>query len=132
MSARALNTSVEWDDLLGAYRTDVQEIALAARRLIFAAIPNIEETVDAKAKVVGYGFGRGYADMICTIILSKTGVKLGLVGGAKLPDPERLLKGAGRVHRYLPLAQASELSKPATRALLASGVTAWKKKSGTR
>src|SRR5688500_17579680 len=123
---------MEWDDLLGAYGTDVQEIALAARRLIVAAIPNTVETVDAKAKVVGYGFGKGYADMICTIILSKSGVKLGLVGGARLPDPEQLLEGTGRVHRYVKLAQASDLSKPAVKALLASGVAVWQKKSGER
>ena len=128
MPARPLNTSVEWDDLLDAYGTDVQQIALATRRLIFATMPNIVESVDTKAKVVGYGFGKGYTDMICTIILSKTGVKLGLVGGAKLPDPQHLLEGTGKVHRYVPLTQESDVSRPAVKALIASGVAAWKKR----
>ena len=127
---RTSNTSPEWGQLLGAYPRDVQAIALHARRLIFAEIPNIVEMVDAKAKVVGYGFGTGYADMICTIILSKTGVKLGVVGGANLPDPERLLEGSGKVHRYIKFAKASDVSKPAVRSVLASSVAVWRKRSG--
>ena len=126
---RTSTTSPEWDQLLGKYPSGVQEIALNARRMIFANLPNIVETVDSKANVVGYGFGTGYADMICTIILSKTGVKLGLVGGASLPDPERLLEGSGKVHRYVTFAKPADVSKAGVKSLLASGVAVWKKKS---
>ena len=130
---RTSKTSPEWDQLLEAYPAGVREIALKARQLICAKVPNVVETVDAKARVIGYGFEPGYNGLICTLILSKTGVKLGLVGGASLPDPKRLLEGSGKVHRYIPLATPGDVSKPGVKALLASGITVWKKekKSGS-
>jgi hypothetical protein len=85
--------------------------------------------VDASARVIGYGFGAGYADLICTIILSKGGVKLGIVGSAELPDPNNLLEGAGKRHRYVPLAKPSDLGKPGLKSLLEARVAAWKKKT---
>ena len=120
-------TPPEWEQLLGGYPDGVQDIALKARQLIVTKIPNVVETVDTKAKVIGYGFAPGYAGLICTIILSKTGVKLGLVGGASLPDPKRLLEGSGKVHRYIAFAKPADVSKPGVKSLLASGIAEWKK-----
>ena len=103
-------SSIEWDNLLAKYPNDVQEITTETRRVIFAALPKAAEQVGSKANVVGYGFGAGYSNLICTIIMSKSGVKLGLVGGASLPDPKKLLTGTGKVHRYV------QLTAPPTRA----------------
>ena len=89
-----------------------------------------QEIVDNPARVVGYGFGAGYKDMICTIILSKSGVKLGIVGSAAFPDPNGLLEGTGKRHRYVSLANPSDLKKPGIKSLLKTGLTAWKKRSG--
>ncbi len=74
--------------------------------------------------MVGYGFGTGYKDMICTIILSKTGVKLGIVNGASLADPKGLLEGAGKRHKYVAFSATSDLRKPGIVALLASAAKA--------
>lgn len=105
------NSNKELDDLLSAYPANVQEVALGARKLILAAAPDANEMVDAPARVIGYGHGDGYKGMICTIILSKQGVKLGFVGGASLPDPNGLLEGAGKKHRYVVLDAAADLEK---------------------
>ena len=101
----------ELDDLLSAYPENVQEVALGIRELILAAVPDANEMVDAPARVVGYGHGDGYKGMICTIILSKQGVKLGIVGGASLPDPNGLMEGAGKKHRYVVLNAPADLKK---------------------
>ena len=118
----------ELDELLDAYPTEVKELAREARRVILAAIPGIEEMVDATDKVLGYGFGPGYADLICTIILSKSGVKLGIVGSVAMPDPDGLLKGKGKRHRYVPCTTRADLAHPGVKRLLRAGVLAWKKK----
>ena len=55
---------------------------------------------------------------MATIILSKKGVKLGLVGGAKLPDPDKLLAGTGKVHRCIAFTELSQVGRPAVKALL--------------
>ena len=128
---RNSQTTPDWEQLLDAYPSGVQEIALKARQLIFSNIPTVVETVDKKARVIGYSLGKGYAGLICTIILSKTGVKLGLVGGASLPDPERLLEGSGKVHRYVRLAKPTDVAKPGVKSLLAGGVAAWKRDAGS-
>ena len=89
--------------------------------------------VDQADRVLGYGFGPTYKDLICTIILSKGEVKLGIVGSATLPDPNGLLEGTGKRHRYVVIAEPSDLKKPGLKSLLKAAVTAWKqKKIGVR
>src|SRR6185369_7579026 len=101
----------EFNDLLSQYPANVQEVAHGLRELIKKAAPAVNEMVDAPARVIGYGHGDGYRGMICTIILSKMEVKLGIVGGASMPDPNGLLEGAGKKHRYVVLNEAADLKK---------------------
>ena len=101
----------EFYDLLSRYPANVQEVAHGLRELIRKAAPGVNEMVDAPARVIGYGHGDGYKGMVCTIILSKKEVKLGIVGGASLPDPNGLLEGAGKKHRYVVLTEAADLKK---------------------
>ena len=54
--------------------------------LVLSALPQVEETIDPSAGVIGYGYGPGYKGLICTLILSQAGVKLGVTDGATLPD----------------------------------------------
>lgn len=121
------STNGELSGLLKTYPADVQEIALEARQMINETIPDLHEMVDRPARVIGYGFGAGYKNMVCTIILSKSGVKLGIVGSADLPDPNGLLEGTGKRHRYVVLAKPADVRKPGLKALLKARVAAWKK-----
>src|SRR5262245_1373266 len=100
--------------------------------MIRSTLPDTPEIVDRKDRVIGYGFGSGYNDMICTIILSKTGVKLGIVRGAELPDPRGLLEGTGKVHRYVAFARAADVRKPGVKPLLKAAVAAWKRRQDKR
>jgi hypothetical protein len=50
--------------------------------------------------------------------LSKKGIKLGLVGGATLPDPRGLLEGSGKVHRYVQLSKPADLKKVGLKTLV--------------
>ena len=68
-------------DLLAKYPDDVQKLALQTRQFILQAVRQAVESVDPSAPVIGYGYGPGYKDTVCTMILSKSGVKLGLAGG---------------------------------------------------
>lgn len=88
--------------------------------------------VDAQDKVLGYGFGPGDADLICTIILSNRGVKLGIVGGATLPDPDGLLEGSGKRHRYVACTKPSDITRPGVSTLLECAVAVWKNKTAAR
>jgi hypothetical protein len=115
---------------LFAARPDlVKTLAIAARQLLLASLPGAVEIPDAKASVVGYGFGSGYNDMVATLILSKTAVKIGLVQGASLPDPNSLLEGSGKVHRYIVVTTQEQLRRPEIRQLIEAGVSASRQRS---
>jgi len=112
------------------YGPQTQALIAAARAALLAAFPNAEETVDLQARVLGYGYGPGYKGIIATLILSKTGVKIGIPYGAALPDPEGLLTGAGRVHRHIAITSATQLRAPATKATLKAALCAWRTRLG--
>jgi hypothetical protein len=56
-------------------------------------------------------------------------VKLGIVRGTDLPDPKRLMAGAGKVHRHVQLYSADDTKKPGLRQLLKAALTAWRKRA---
>lgn len=101
------------------YGPDVQALAFVARRTLTDLLPGATEIVDSAAAVVSYGYGTGYKGMICTLILSKAGVKLGIVNGAKLSDPDNVLEERGKAHKYIPLRTAEDLTRPAVHRLIA-------------
>ena len=113
-------------DFLAEYPPAVSDVALELRRTILATIPDADETVDRPGRIVGYGYSPAYADLICVIIPSKTGVKLGMARGAKLADPDGLLEGRGKTHRYVVMTQPSDAKRRAVKQLLKAGVAAWK------
>ena len=81
----------------------MRETALAARRLLEDTLPGIAEAGDESARLLGYSYGPGYKGVICTLIMSQSGVKLGIFRGSELPDPKHLMSGAGKVHRHVQL-----------------------------
>ena len=112
------------ESLIEPYPADVQQLARAARALILKVLPDTEETVDGTAAVVGYGYGTGYKGAVCTLLLSKGGVKIGVVYGAALPDPGHLLSGSGKVHRFVQLQSPTDLRSASLLTLLKAARTA--------
>jgi len=86
---------------LSQYDDTIMERALVLRELIFQKLPDITEQRDEPAKMIGYCYGQKYADLICTLIPSKKGLKLGFNRGTELPDPDKLLEGGGKISRYV-------------------------------
>ena len=117
------------EDVLGSFPSDVQDLAREARRLLLKVLPQAVETVDPTAAVLSYGYGAGYRGMICTVLLSKSGVKVGFVGGAELPDPHKLLEGSGKKHKYIQLHAASDLERPGVNQLIEAAYAAWKQRN---
>jgi hypothetical protein len=120
-------TSIE--TFLKAYPPEVQEIALAARKLLVEVLPGAAETLDESAKVVGYGYGPGYRGVVCTLILSRKGVKLGIAHGSELDDPKQLMKGSGKVHRHVELRTIADLKQSGLKPLLKAALAAWKQRT---
>lgn len=106
------------DEFFAGYPPIVSGLATSLRRIIRSAVRDAAETLDEPGRVVGYSVGSGYSGLVCTIIPSKTGVKLGIVRGAELPDPRQLLEGTGKRHRYVQFTQPSDLDRAGIEELL--------------
>jgi hypothetical protein len=117
------------DRFLAAYPEPVRETASAARHFLAGKLPRAEESVDESSRLIAYKYGPGYKGMVCTLILSQTGVKLGIVRGAELADPKHLLTGSGKVHRHVQLRAATDLGRPGLAQLLEDALGAWRKRN---
>ena len=121
-ATRTLQTIVE------PYSREVQAVAAGARQLICDVLPGVKERIDPKQAIVAYGYGPGYKGMVCTLLLSKSGVKLGVVRGSELADPRGLLEGSGKVHRYVQLHAPADLRKAGLRPLIKAAYVAWQER----
>jgi hypothetical protein len=89
------------EDFLLNYDEEIIARALNLRKLLFSLLPGVTEQVDLPAKMIAYCYGQKYSEMICVIIPSKKGLKLGFSRGTELSDPKKILKGEGKKSRYL-------------------------------
>ncbi len=104
-------------DVLAIFSPEVRDLALAARTFVLETIPNIAETVDVRASIIGYGYSPRHADQVCMLMPPKVGVNLGVAYAMQLPDPKKL-EGTGKLHRHVKLKSKSDLETAALRTLL--------------
>jgi hypothetical protein len=119
-------------DFLSAYNEPVPGRALKVRELILATLPGIIEQLDLPAKMIAYCYGQKYAELVCTLIPSQKGLKLGFNQGTRLPDPAGLLEGAGKISRYVVIKSDGQAADPALRNLLLAALVAYKERVGTK
>jgi len=118
----------EVKELLAELTPEVRAVALSVRKLVRTALPRCQEIPDKGARVIGYGYGPGYRDMVAALILSRGGVKLGLVRGSELSDPKHLLAGSGKVHRHIAFTDLDQVGRPGVKVLLKAAYAAWKER----
>ena len=106
------------DGLLLQYPAPVRELVSEARTILRKWLPGAEETVDSSARMLAYAYGPGYRGLVCTLLLSQSGVKLGLNKGADLKDPQGLLRGSGKVHRHVQLRNPNDLKQTGLKSLV--------------
>ena len=118
------------DELLLKYDKSVSSLGLHLREFLLAQLEGCIEMPDQAANIIGYGYGTGYIDLVCTIIPSKKGIKLGFNRGSELPDPGKLLTGSGKVHRYVEIKSENDIRSTAIKELIREAVKAWKIRKG--
>lgn len=90
------------------YPDQIRERIVHYHDLILQLYPEMQVTLDRPARMLAYGYGPRYKDFICSLILSQKGLKLGLNEGSKLPDPNGLLEGSGKLHKHLVLQKETD------------------------
>ena len=116
------------DEFLSGYTKEVLVNGLKLREVLLKHLPGIIEQVDTPAKMIAYCYGQKYADMICTIIPSKKGIKLGFYKGVDLPDPNNLLQGTGKISRHVEIRSGELIRSSALKKLIESALAAYKKR----
>jgi len=114
------------DAFLSQYDEQVFGKALKLRQIIFANLPDIIEQIDIPAKMIAYCYGQKYSELICVIIPSKKGLKLGFNRGTELPDPNNLLEGTGTISRYVVIKSDDQIKSKALNKLLENALIAYK------
>jgi hypothetical protein len=117
-------------DFLAPYAPEIRSLALKVRALVLDLLPDVQEQIDAPAKIIGYGFGPKYEDTICVIMPAKGWITLGFYRATELPDPDGLLQGTGKIHRHAKLKAEEDIDSPALRALLDAALDAYRRRSG--
>lgn len=103
----------------------ISGLALRLRDLLLNELPSVTEQPDETAGIVGYSYDSGYKGLICTIMPSKSGLKLGFYRGSELPDPAHLLTGSGKVHKYVEITSDADIGSQHLKNLLHAAVEAW-------
>ncbi|MEP6701334.1 MAG: DUF1801 domain-containing protein [Bacteroidota bacterium] len=116
------------EDILSKFDEKIVALALMLRAYILKELKNILELPDNSANIIGYGYGTGYNDMICGILLSRKAVKLSFYKGSELSDPGQLLTGTGKVHRFVEIKSEADIKNPVLKKLLETALAAYKKR----
>lgn len=124
-----MTTNNDIDGFLLKYSEQVFSNALLLREIILKNLPDVQEQLDIPAKMIAYSYGQKYAEMVCTIIPSKKGLKLGFYKGTELPDPENLLKGNGKISRYVEIHYTQDIESNELTALLKEAYNAYKSRN---
>jgi hypothetical protein len=96
-----------------------RELAYLLRKLVIEVMPNVVEVPWPKMRMVSYGVGpKKKSEHFCYISAQKENANLGFYYGAELPDPEKLLKGTGKLLRHVKLRDAKGVRGRALRRLL--------------
>jgi len=103
---------------LSQYDEQVLNNALKLRKVLFMNLPGITEQMDYPARMIGYCYGQKYAKLIFVIIPSKNGLKLSFNSGNKLPNRYNLLKGTGKISRYVKIISVEQIEFPAVKELI--------------
>ncbi len=121
-SMKAESPKVQLDGFLAKFTPEVRAIAKAALAKMRRRLPGALELVydNYNALAIGFGPSERASEAIFSIALFPRWVSLFfLQSGAKLPDPQKLLKGSGKRVRHIVLEGAATLDRPAVQELIA-------------
>ncbi len=122
----ATNNSIE--NFLSQYDEKILKNALVLRKVLLKNLPDIIEQIDLPGKMIAYCYGQKYIDLICVLIPSKKGLKLGFNRGVELEDPDKLLEGTGKISRYVQIKSNEQIKSSSLKKLLANALNVYKQK----
>ena len=120
-----MNPKTQLAGFIAKFTPEVAALAKAALAKLRARFPNAIQMVydNYNFLVIGFGPTERASEAIFSIALFARGVSLCFLrAGAKLPDPEKLLRGSGKQARHIRLESADVLDRPAVKALMMQAI----------
>ena len=113
----------EYLKLLLPYGEMIEQLALAARKLILEAAPEASEFVYEVYTIADhFTFTERPSDAFVFTTTHANWVNLGFNFGSMLPDPDGLLRGKGKWIRHVRISQIADLDAPGVRELLKAAI----------
>lgn len=122
------NAETQLAGFFAMYEPAIARLGKALRTKLQARLPGLYEVVylyeRQKSLVISYSpTERGY-EAVCSLALYPEQVKLFFARGPLLSksDPKKLLRGSGKMVRYVPMDSAADLDRAEIEALMAAGL----------
>ena len=112
--------------ILAKYNESISTLGFQLREFLLSSLKDCTEIPDLSGNIIHFGYGPGYKDTVCTLIPSRKGIKLGFYRGSELPDPEKLLTGSGKLHRYVEINSEKDIRSRAVKQLVKEAIKSWK------
>lgn len=101
----------------------IRELALDARELVLSVLePPNESILDVYVLALNYGFSERMKDQVVYIGVYTKHINLGFHWGARMDDPEGVLKGSGKQMRHIQIKSQADLGTPVVRDYLRRAV----------
>ena len=119
-----MDVSKQLDAFIDRFSPDTARLARAVIQKMRARLPGAVELVYDKRNslVVGFCPNERASDAINSMAVYTNWVNMYFFEGDTLPDPEGVLQGAGTMVRFIRLTAASDLDRPAVKALMAEAL----------
>ena len=134
MTTRTPNPEDQLRSFIAKFEPNHQRVIRAVRRVLRREFPAANELVydNYNFFVIGYSPTERPSDSIFSIAAASNGISLCFIHGATLPDPKKLLTGAGKQTRFLRLESAGVLDRPEVKSLFSHAVAQSKAPMPTR
>ena len=103
-----------FEAFLGEFDPAIAELGRAAVKRLRTMLPSADVMIydNYNFLVAGFSPNERPSDAVLSIALAPRKVSLCFLAGAALPDPNRILRGNGRVVRNVALASAGDFDRP--------------------
>ena len=116
----AVAPATQLDGFIANFDPQLARVITSGRRALRRRFPTAIELVydNYNFFVIGYSASERPSDCLVSLAAAANGVGLSFYYGATLPDPHKVLLGAGSQNRFVRLPSAATLSEPAVAALI--------------
>ena len=106
------------------FEPGIGRLVHAARAALRKRFPTANQLVydNYNALAIGFGSTDRVSDVLVSLAVYPRGINLYFMYGARLPDPQHLLKGTGNQGRFIPLDSTTVLERPPVAALIDAAI----------